>query len=155
MPVLRDQPRSLCVGRAVSKEYAGMPYDLALLDLITPYVLQGDTFGQWYAALSVIYVSDYAVTADDLGIVIRGVARFSGDVSPYIDPTTMTFGVNAENTEGHPASDPGRRDPWIDVRDAEIDFELSAPREVSQKVASAVAASAAAAASRQRRRCWP
>jgi len=117
-----------------------MPYDLALLDLITPYVLQGDTFGQWHAALSVIYVSDYAVTADDLGIVIRGVARFSGDVSPYIDPTTMTFGVNAENTEGHPASDPGRRDPWIDVRDAEIDFELSAPREVSQKVASAVAA---------------
>ena len=114
------------------------PYELALFDLVSPYVLQGDTFGQWHAALSVIYVSEYTITADDLGVVIRGVAKFSGDVSPYIDPSTMTFGVNADNTEGHPANDPGRRDPWIDVRDAQIDFELSAPREVSQKVATAV-----------------
>jgi hypothetical protein len=114
------------------------PKELALFDLVSPYVLQGDTFGQWHAALAVIYVSEYTLTADDLGIVIRGVARFGGSVTPYIDPSSMTFGVNAENTEGHPANDPGRRDPWIDVRDAQIDFELSAPREVSQKVATAV-----------------
>jgi hypothetical protein len=50
----------------------------------------------------------------------------------------MTFGVNAENTEGHPANDASRRDPWIDIRDAHIDFELSAPRVVSQKVLTAV-----------------
>ena len=114
------------------------PHELALWDLVSPYVLEGDTFGQWHAALSVIYVSEYSMATDDLGIVVRGVGRFSGDVSPYVDPSTMTFGVNAENTEGHPANDPGRRDPWIDVRDAQIDFELSAPREVSQKVATAV-----------------
>ena len=115
-----------------------MSFDLALFDLVSPYVLQGDTFGQWHAALSVIFVSEYTMTVDDDGIVVRGIARFSGDVTPYVDPSKMTFGVNAENTEGHPANDPGRRDPWIDVRDAHIDFELSAPRAASQKVATAV-----------------
>jgi hypothetical protein len=108
--------------------------------LISPYVLKGDTFGQWHAALSVIYVSERTVTIDDDGIVIRGIAKFSGDVSPRIDPSNMTFGVSAENTEGHPANDPGRRDPWIDVRDAQIEFELTAPRVASQKVSTAVTA---------------
>jgi hypothetical protein len=28
-----------------------MSFDLTLFDLISPYVLQGDTFGQWHAAL--------------------------------------------------------------------------------------------------------
>lgn len=123
-----------------------MAYDLALYDLISPYVLRGDTFGQWHAALSVLVVTEHTVTGDDGGIVIRGVAHFSGDVHPYVDPSTMTFGVNAENTEGHPANDPGRRDPWIDVRDAHIDFQLSAPRVVSQKISTAVAAIGGAAA---------
>ena len=115
-----------------------MPFDLALYDLVSPYVLHGDTFGQWHAALSVIFVAEHTVTVDDGGIVIRGVGRFSGDVSPYIDPSKMTFGVNAENTEGHPANDASRRDPWIDIHDAHIDFELSATRVASQKVATAV-----------------
>jgi large repetitive protein len=117
-----------------------LPYDLALYDLVSPYLLRGDTFGQWHAALSVLVVTEHTVSMDDAGIVIRGVAHFSGDVHPYIDPSSMTFGVNAENTEGHPANDPGRRDPWIDVRDAHIDFQLSAPRTVSQKISTAVAA---------------
>ncbi|OJV41721.1 MAG: hypothetical protein BGO25_18850 [Acidobacteriales bacterium 59-55] len=117
-----------------------MPYDLALYDLISPYLLRGDTFGQWHAALSVLAVTEHTVTADDTGIVIRGVAHFSGGVHPFIDPSSMTFGVDAENVEGHPASDPGRRDPWIDVRDAHIDFQLSAPRTASQKISTAVAA---------------
>jgi large repetitive protein len=117
-----------------------MPFDLALYDLVSPYVLRGDTFGQWHAALSVLYVAEHSIAIDDAGIVIRGVGRFSGDVSPYVNPSNMTFGVNAANTEGHPANDPGRRDPWIDIRDAHIDFELSAPRTASQKVANAVTA---------------
>ena len=114
--------------------------DLALLDLVTPYLLLADSFGQWHALLSVLFVAEHTVSVDDDGIVIRGTGRFSGNVSPYIDPSTMTFGVNAANTEGHPANDPGRRDPWIDVGDAQIDFELSAPRVASQKVAGAVLA---------------
>lgn len=122
-----------------------MPFDLALLDLISPYVLLGDSFGQWHAALSVIYVAEHSISVDDAGIVVRGVARFSGSVTPYIDPTRMTFGVNAENTEGHPANDPGRRDPWIDIRDAHIDFQLTAPSIASQKAAAAVTAIGGAA----------
>src|SRR5205085_6953220 len=59
---------------------------------------------------------------------------------PNFDPKTMTLSWSAENTEGHPANDPGRRDPWIDVRDDQIVFELSAPRVASQKVTTAVAA---------------
>lgn len=122
-----------------------MAFDLALFDLVSPYVLLGDSFGQWHAALSVIYVDEYTVAVDEAGVVIRGVARFSGEVQPFIDPSSMTFGVNAENTEGHPANDPGRRDPWIDIRDAHIDFELTAPRVASQKVATAIAAIGGAA----------
>ena len=118
-----------------------MPYDLALFDLISPYVLRGDTFGAWHAALSVIYVSEYTVAADDGGIVIRGVGKFSGHIGqPTFDPSTMTLSWAAENTEGHPASDPGRRDPWIDIRDSQIEFELSAPRAASLKVTAAVSA---------------
>jgi hypothetical protein len=122
-----------------------MPFDLALLDLISPYVLLGDSFGQWHAALSVIYVDEHSISIDDAGIVIRGIARFSGSVTPYIDPSKMTFGVKGENTEGHPANDPGRRDPWIDIRDAHIDFQLTAPSIASQKVAAAVTAIGGAA----------
>ncbi len=117
-----------------------MQLELALFDLVSPYLLKGDTFGQWHAALSVLYISEHTVAVDDDGVVIRGTARFSGDVSPHFDPRTMTFGVNAENTEGHPANDPGRRDPWIDIHDTHIDFELTAPRLPSQKVSGAVAA---------------
>ena len=62
-----------------------MSFDLALFDLVGPYVLQGDTFGQWSAALSVIFVSEYTMTVDD-GIVVRGVARFSGDVCNHTQP---------------------------------------------------------------------
>ena len=123
-----------------------MPKDLALFDLISPYVLLGDSFGQWHAALSIIYVAEHTTTLDDGGVVVRGVARFSGSVRPWIDPSTMSFGVNGETTEGHPASDPGRRDPWIDVRDAHIEFQLTAPAIASQKVVSAVAAIGGAAA---------
>jgi hypothetical protein len=41
-------------------------------------------------------------------------------------PTTMAFNINVENTEGHSAADPGRRDPRLDIRDAHLDFELTA-----------------------------
>jgi hypothetical protein len=104
-------------------------------------VLRGDTFGQWHAALSVIYISEHTVAVDDGGIVIRGIGKYSGDIGrPNFDPKTMTLSWAAENTEGHPANDPGRRDPWIDIRDDQIAFELSAPRAASQKVTTAVAA---------------
>jgi large repetitive protein len=122
-----------------------VPFDLALFDLVNPYVLLGDSFGQWHAALSVIFVDEHTIAIDDAGIVIRGVARFGGSVTPWIDPSTMSFGIHGESTEGHPANDPGRRDPWIDIRDAHIDFQLTAPAIASQKVSKAVAAIGGAA----------
>jgi hypothetical protein len=82
-----------------------------------------------------------ALAVDDGGIVIRGIGKYSGDIGrPNFDPKTMTLSWAAENTEGHPANDPGRRDPWIDISDDQIVFELSAPRVASQKVTTAVAA---------------
>jgi len=118
-----------------------LPYDLALLDLISPCVLRGDTFGQWHAALSVIHVSEYTVAIDDGGVVIRGIGKYSGNIGrPNFDPKTMALSWAAENTETHPANDPGRRDPWIDISDDQIVFELSAPWVASQKVTTAVAA---------------
>jgi hypothetical protein len=44
-----------------------VPYDLALYDLISPYLLRGDTFGKWHAALSVIYVAEHTVRHCQLG----------------------------------------------------------------------------------------
>src|SRR5262245_7503304 len=44
------------------------------------------------------------------------------------------------NAENHPENDASRRDPWIDVRDTKLDFELIVPRVASQKVATAAAA---------------
>lgn len=117
-----------------------MPSDLSLLDLITPYALRGDTFGPWHAALSTLLVREYEVGIDDSGITIRGVVSFEGTVRPYIDPSRMVMGIEAENTEGHPQHDASRRDPWIDIRDSKIEFQLVVPRAASQKVSTAVAA---------------
>src|SRR5207244_2131794 len=55
-------------------------------------------------------------------------------IQPTFDPNTMTFSVFAANAEGHPGDDPARRDPWIDIRDTTIAFELTAPRRTSLKV---------------------
>lgn len=117
-----------------------MDLDLALIDFIFPYVLRSNSsLGSWHAALSVIYVSEHTTAIDDNGVVIRGTAHFSGDIDPLIfDPFAMNFRFAADNTEGHPANDSGRRDPWFDLRDSHIDFELCVPRVASQKVFEAV-----------------
>ncbi len=117
-----------------------MPFDLALADLILPYVLKGDSYGKWHAALSILRVTEITVASDDGGVAIHGVAKPSLQVRPWFDWKSLSFGIDAENTEGHPATDPGRRDPWIDIHDAQIEFELSAPRAASAKVSQAVTA---------------
>jgi hypothetical protein len=117
-----------------------MPFDLSLLDLITPYALRGDSFGSWHAALSTLLVREYEVGVDDTGITIRGVVSFEGTIRPFIDPSRMVMGIQAENTAGHPQHDASRRDPWIDIRDSKIEFQLVVPRIASQKASTAVAA---------------
>ena len=116
-----------------------MQFDLALADLIRPYLLKGESTA-WHAALSVIYVESYEAAASDDGTVIRGIARFSGNVDPpSYDPVTGTLRAGAANTEGHPRSQPDRREPWLDITDARVEFALTVPRAAGQIVAAGVA----------------
>ncbi|MEM9552205.1 MAG: hypothetical protein AAGA05_13585, partial [Pseudomonadota bacterium] len=112
-----------------------MQWDLALYDLVTPYVLRGAPLGPIHAAVSAIYVSEFTETTTDDAVVIRGQAYFSGELGGFFDPSSGTIGVNAQNIEGHPRDDDGRRDPWIDIRDTTIAFTLTAPRQASNIVA--------------------
>jgi hypothetical protein len=113
-----------------------VPFELSLVDLVSPYVLQGDTFGAWHAFLAVLRVAEHEVAGDESGVTIRGSVVFEGNLS--LDPSNMS--ANFQNDENHPQNDPSRRDPWIDVRDTKLDFQLLVPRVASQKVSTAVAA---------------
>lgn len=53
--------------------------------------------------------------------------EFEGNLA--IDPSKMS--IAAANAENHPENDPSRRDPWIDIRDARLDFQLVVPRVAS------------------------
>ncbi|MBU1378540.1 MAG: hypothetical protein KKE02_15335 [Alphaproteobacteria bacterium] len=115
-----------------------MPTDLALIDLFRPYLLKGENTA-WHAVLSVIFVESFETALGPEGIVIRGVARFSGDVEITFDPLHGILRADAANTEGHPRSQPGRREPWFDITDTHVEFALSAPRAAGQIVANGVA----------------
>lgn len=105
-----------------------MPLHLALVDLVRPYLLRGETTA-WHAALSVIYVEQYETSTSPNGIVIRGVARFSGNVEPpSFDPVTGTLRAGASNTEGHPRTQPDRSEPWLDITDTRLEFSLCVAR---------------------------
>ncbi|MCM8564472.1 DUF6603 domain-containing protein [Thauera linaloolentis] len=117
-----------------------MQFDLALADLVRPYLLKGEAT-TWHAALSVIYVESYETASSADGTSIRGVARFSGNVdTPTFDPTTGTLQAGASNAEGHPRNQPDRREPWLDITDTRIEFALTIPRAAGQIVAAGVAA---------------
>lgn len=116
-----------------------MPFELSLVDLVSPYVLQGDTFGPWHAVFSILRVAEYETASDENGVTIRGTVEFEGDIGqPSLDPTSMS--ITFANAENHPQNDTSRRDPWIDIRDARLDFQLVVPRVASQKVSTAVTA---------------
>lgn len=105
-----------------------MPFDLALVDLVRPYLLRGETT-TWHAALSVIYVESYETSLGPDGVVIRGIARFSGNIAPpTFDPVTGTLSAGAGNVEGHPRQQPDRTEPWLDITDTRLEFALSVPR---------------------------
>jgi hypothetical protein len=105
-----------------------MAFDLALADLVRPYVLRGEAT-PWHAALSVIYVESFETALGPSGATIRGVARFSGAVDmPSFDPATGTLRAGASNTEGHPRTQPDRTEPWLDITDTRVEFALTVPR---------------------------
>jgi large repetitive protein len=111
-------------------------FELSLVDLVSPYVLQGDTFGAWHAVLSILRVAEHETAVDENGMTIRGVVEFEGNLT--LDPMNMS--IAGSNVENHPQNDASRRDPWIDIRDAKLDFQLVVPRVAAQKVSTAVAA---------------
>jgi len=113
-----------------------VPFELSLVDLVSPYVLQGDTFGAWHAVLSILRVAEHEIAADENGMTIRGTVEFEGNLTLDL----MNMSLKGANVENHPQNDASRRDPWIDIRDAKLDFQLLVPRVAAQKVSTAVAA---------------
>ena len=102
--------------------------NLALADLIAPYLLRGENLGTNHAALSVIRVTRFETSADDFGTVIRGSAEFTG--RGLFDPAAGGLRILGQN-EASPPFDPDRRKPVFDLAETSIDFELFVPRDGS------------------------
>lgn len=109
--------------------------NLALADLVIPYLLKGENLGANHAALSTIRVVSFETASDGFGTVIRGKAEING--SARIDVEGGRLVVDAQNTETAPPFDPQRRSPIFDIRETTIDFELFVPRQASDIIASA------------------
>lgn len=105
--------------------------NLALLDLVAPYLVRGENLGVNHAALSAIRVVSYEMASDDLGIAIRGQCQFNGRAN--LDIPAGRFDIQV--AEGTPAFDPSRRDPVFDIRETTLDFELFVPRAGSAVIA--------------------
>lgn len=113
-----------------------MPFNLSLIDLISPYVVRGENLGANHAALSVIRVVSFETAMDATGIVIRGQCQFNGRAR--IDIGAGRLDVAAVVDEAEPAFDPNRRSPIFDLRETTVDFELLVPRVGSSIIASGV-----------------
>jgi hypothetical protein len=117
---------------------------LSLLDLVSPDQLLGTTLGDWQAAPGAIYVDHYEATGAAEGTTIRGVARFAVSARPVLDLPNARLTVTATAGGLHPQDDPTRRDPWIDIQDTQIAFELFVPRTGSPIIAAATGVPATA-----------
>ena len=103
--------------------------NLALLDLVLPYVLRGENIGPTHAALSALRVVQYETAIDDFGVALRGHCEVNGSLEFFPGSGTLVAGGV---DEAAPAHDPSRSDPIFDLRDTSIDFELFVPRQASQ-----------------------
>ena len=108
--------------------------NLALLDLVLPYVLRGESLGSLHAALSAVRVTSYEQAGDDLGVTIRGRGEFNGWVQFF---PNGSFSIAAGVDEGKPAYDPANRQPIFDLAETALEFELLVPRVRSQIVSDA------------------
>ena len=99
--------------------------DLALLDLVLPYVLRGESLGSFHALASALRVTSYEQAGDALGITIRGRGEFNGWAQLF---PNGTFSVSGGVDEAAPAYDPANRQPVFDLAETAIEFELLVPR---------------------------
>ncbi|MPZ48398.1 MAG: hypothetical protein GEU75_03640 [Dehalococcoidia bacterium] len=113
-----------------------MPFNLALADLIIPYLLKGENLGAQHAALSVLRVTQFETASEAFGVTIRGRCEFNGRAK--IDPIAGGISVNALVDEAEPPFDPDRRSPVFDLRETTVDFELLVPRAGSAIIAAGV-----------------
>jgi hypothetical protein len=106
--------------------------NLALLDLVLPYILRGENIGPMHAALSVLRVVQFESATDDLGVALRGRCEVNGSLEFFPSSGALVAG---SVDEAAPPHDPARSDPIFDLSDTTLDFELFVPRLPSQIVA--------------------
>lgn len=103
-----------------------MPFNLALADLVSPYLVRGENLGANHAPLSAIRVIEYDVTSDAVGVAIRGRCEFNGQGS--LDIGQGSFTINGLVDEGAAPFDPNRRAEIFDLKETSLDFDLWVPR---------------------------
>jgi large repetitive protein len=99
--------------------------NLALLDLLLPYVLRGENLGSFHALASALRVTSYEQAADPLGVTVRGRGEFNGSAKLF---PGGSFSVSAGVDESAPVYDPTNRQPVFDLAETAIEFELLVPR---------------------------
>ncbi|GAA1996097.1 hypothetical protein [Microbacterium pumilum] len=107
--------------------------NLALLDVVLPYLFRGENLGALHAALSALRVVTFEQATDDLGVTLRGHCQVNGRLQ--LNPATGS--LTADVSEATPAHDPSRSEPIFDLADTTVDFELFVPRAGSQIVQAA------------------
>jgi large repetitive protein len=110
--------------------------NLALADLVLPYVMRGENLGAQHAALALLRVVQFDSASHDFGVVVRGRCQFNGRLS--VNPASGGLRVDQVVNEAAPAFDPSRRSPVFDLRETTVDFELFVPRVGSALVAQGV-----------------
>ena len=108
--------------------------NLALADLVLPYVFRGENIGPSHAALSALRVVTFESSADAFGVTLRGHCEVNGSLDFFPSSGTLVAGAVDEAAPPH---DPSRSDPIFDLRDTTVDFELFVPRQGSAIVANA------------------
>lgn len=108
---------------------------LALVDVVTPYVLGGAAFGDpLHELVSALFVQEIDSAFDDSGVTVWGIARFSAHLTAnpprFTPPASISFGGTAK-VDHRTARD---ADSWWDFPDIAIRFRLTAPRASSPVV---------------------
>ena len=103
-----------------------MPFNLALIDLVSPYLVRGENLGANHAPLSAIRVTEYDIASDEMGVVIQGRCEFNGQGS--LDIGRGSFTLDGLVDEGAAPFDPNRRAEVFDLKETSLSFELWVPR---------------------------